>query len=73
VTTFDTEPVLRTRIRMRIQWGPWIRIRIRNPDPGGQKWPRKYKTVNKFLLLKCWMIVFEGKASPVAWTSLTMA
>jgi hypothetical protein len=26
-------------IRIRIQWGPWIRIRIANPDlyPGGQK------------------------------------
>jgi hypothetical protein len=31
--------VLWIRIRIRIQWGPWIRIRIRNqdPDPGVQK------------------------------------
>ncbi len=27
--------------RIRIQSGQWIRIRIRNPDPGGQKWPTK--------------------------------
>jgi hypothetical protein len=28
---------------IRIQSGQWIRIRIRNPDPGpgGQKWPTK--------------------------------
>ncbi len=26
---------------IRIQWGPWIRILIRDPDPIGQKWPRK--------------------------------
>jgi hypothetical protein len=24
-----------------IRWGPWIRIRIRNLDPGGQKCPTK--------------------------------
>ncbi len=28
------------RIQIRIQ-DEWIRIRIRNPDPGGQKWPTK--------------------------------
>ncbi len=27
--------------RRRIQSGQWIRIRIRNPDPGGQKLPTK--------------------------------
>ncbi len=30
---------------IRVQWGPWIRIRTRianpDPDPGGQKWPTK--------------------------------
>ncbi len=26
-----------------------------DPDPGGQKDPEKYKTVNKLYLLKCWM------------------
>ncbi len=26
---------------IRIQSGLWILIRIRNPDPGGQKWPTK--------------------------------
>jgi hypothetical protein len=26
---------------IRIQSGQWIRIRIRNPDPGGQKLPTK--------------------------------
>jgi hypothetical protein len=44
-------------IRIRIQCGPWIRIRICNPDsdPGGQK------------------VLFRGlKACPVAWTSLRM-
>ncbi len=41
---------------IRIQWGPWvrIRIRIRNRDPvpdrrGGKNGPEKWKTVNKFL------------------------
>jgi hypothetical protein len=31
------------QIRIRIQWGPWIRILVRNPDPhtGGQKLPTK--------------------------------
>jgi hypothetical protein len=31
---------------IQIQWGPWIRIRIHNPDPdtGGQKWPGNSKT-----------------------------
>jgi hypothetical protein len=26
---------------IRIQSGQWIRIRIRNPGPGGKKWPTK--------------------------------
>jgi hypothetical protein len=25
---------------IRIEWGPWIRIRIRNPDPGKKKYPQ---------------------------------
>ncbi len=57
-------------IRIWIRWDPWIhiRIRIRNPDPGGQKWlkvsPVAWTWVNytdpggqKWL-----------KVSPVAWT-----
>ncbi len=47
-------PVL--QIRIRIQWGSWIRIRVSNPgpDPGGQKLSIKIgKKVNKFLFLKC--------------------
>ncbi len=31
-----------------------IRIRIGDPNPGGQKLPRKIEKVNKFHLLKCW-------------------
>jgi hypothetical protein len=43
---------------IQIQWGP------KNPDPqygsgGGQKLARK-ETVQKFHLLKCWMLSFEG-------------
>jgi hypothetical protein len=40
----------------------WIHIRIRNPDldPGGQKWPLKTETFNKFHLSKSWMFSFEG-------------
>ncbi len=32
-----------TVLWIRIQWGPWFPIRIRNPDPDpkGQKWPTK--------------------------------
>jgi hypothetical protein len=39
---------------IRIQWGTWIRIRIRNPDPDPrwQKWPRKIEN-----------------RTPVVWTS----
>jgi hypothetical protein len=29
-------------------------------DPGGQKDPEKYKTVNKLHLLKFWMFAFGG-------------
>jgi hypothetical protein len=35
---------------IRIQSGQWIRIRIRNPDPGGKKWPTtKEKTFGNFM------------------------
>jgi hypothetical protein len=29
----------------RIQWIPWIKIRIRNPDPGGQKWSTRKEKI----------------------------
>ncbi len=37
--SFTNSPVVSDPDWIRIQWGPWIRIRIRNPDPdpGGQK------------------------------------
>jgi hypothetical protein len=47
-------PVFRIRIQS-VQW-----IRIRNPDTGGQKYPQKLKTINKFYFLKCWMVSFQG-------------
>jgi hypothetical protein len=31
-----------------------------DPDPGGQNDPQKYKKVNNFHVLKCWMFSFEG-------------
>jgi hypothetical protein len=40
-----------------------IRIRIRNPDPEGQKWPTKVRDV----------LLWGLKASPVAWTSFREA
>ncbi len=50
------------RIRIRIQSGQWIRIRIWNPDPdpGGHKWPTKVNFFKKkFHVLKCWMFSYE--------------
>ena len=35
------------RIRIRIQSGQWIRIRIWNPDPGGKKLPTKVEKICK--------------------------
>jgi hypothetical protein len=32
-------------LRIRILLGQWIRIRIRNPDPGGQKCPAKVEKI----------------------------
>jgi hypothetical protein len=49
---------------IRIPWCPWIRIRIRNQDPGGQKWRRKIETVSNFRT-RCSLL----RAEPVAWTS----
>jgi len=45
---------------IRIQSGQWIRIRIRNPDPGGQKWLTKVEKIKKFHVLKCWISSFDG-------------
>ncbi len=48
-------------IRIRIQWGPWILIQIRNldpdPDPGGQKWHTKKKKLIYFI---CSLLRPEG-------------
>ncbi len=35
--------------RIRIQSGQWIRIRIRDPDPRGQKWPTKVNKIRNFM------------------------
>jgi hypothetical protein len=43
----------RIRIRIRIQWGPWIRLRNRihdlDPDPGGQKLPTNIEKLINFI------------------------
>jgi hypothetical protein len=49
----------RIRVRIRIQSGQWIRIQIRNPDPGGQKGPTKVEIFFEVHVLKCWMASFE--------------
>ncbi len=41
---------------IRIQWGPWIRIRI----PEGKNGPEINKTVDKFHILKSWTFYFKG-------------
>ncbi len=46
---------------IRIQRCPWIRIRIRNPDPRGQKLPTKIETVNKFHFFKHWCSLLRTK------------
>jgi hypothetical protein len=48
---------------IRIQSGQWIRIRIQNsdPDPGGQKWPRKVEEIKKFHVLKCRMFSLRAE------------
>jgi hypothetical protein len=49
---------------IRIQLGQWIRIR--NPDPGGQKWPTKVeKKISCFEVLD--VLFWELKASSVTW------
>ncbi len=59
---------------IRIQWGPWIWIRIQEDksDPQTQKKVNKFhflEKVDKFIFMTCWMFSFGGlKASPVAWT-----
>jgi hypothetical protein len=37
---------------IRIQWGPRIRIRNPDPDPGGQIRPTEIKKISKFNFLK---------------------
>jgi hypothetical protein len=39
----------------RIEWDPWVRIRIQE----GKNNPQKLKKVNKFPFLKCCMFSFE--------------
>ncbi len=59
-------------IWIRIQWGPWIRIRIHKPDadadPGGQKWPKNIEKKKKFKNVIVWSAgcsLLRGlKASP---------
>jgi hypothetical protein len=41
---------------MRIQSGPWIRIRIQE----GKNDPQKFKKVKTFHVFKCWIFSFEG-------------
>ncbi len=60
-----TESFRRGKQVLRIR----IRIQIRNPDPRGQKLPRKNIPVDKFHLLKCWIFLWGLKAFPVTWTS----
>ncbi len=60
----DTYPYL-DWIGIRIQWCPWIRIRIRNSDPdqGGQKWPtKKEKKLINFIFWStgCSLLRAEG-------------
>ncbi len=38
----------------------WFELMDPDPDPGGQKWPKKLKKGQNFHLLKCWMFSFEG-------------
>ncbi len=58
---------------IRINLSCWIRIRIQiaDPDPGGQKWPRKIEKKSRIFLF---LVLFGGlKASPVAWASFMEA
>ncbi len=50
-------------------WGPWIRMRIRIPDPGRQKWYWNRKKLINYLTYEMLNVLFWGlKASHVAWT-----
>ncbi len=54
---------------IRIQSGQWIRIRNRDPDPGGQKWPTKVEKIGKSSCFDVLDGIFwELKASSVTWT-----
>ncbi len=49
---------------IRIQWGPWIRIRVCDPDPdlGGKKWPTNIKKLVNFIfwIAGCSILRAEG-------------
>jgi hypothetical protein len=56
----------------------WIRIRIQtadpDPDPGGQKLPKKIEKRTAFSSFEVLDVLFCGlKASPVAWASFMEA
>ncbi len=57
---------------IRIQWSPWILIRIRNLDldPGGQKWPTNIENwINSiFWSAGCSFLRAETFSCPIAWT-----
>ncbi len=46
--------------RIRIKLGSWIRFAIRIGIQESKNDPQKWKKVNKFNFLKCWMFCFEG-------------
>ena len=48
--------VLWIRIRIRIQWGLWIRIQIEESKNDPQTWEK----VDKFHFLRCWVFPVEG-------------
>jgi hypothetical protein len=54
--TYIVESVLRILDWIRIRWGQWIRIRIKE----GKNDPQKQKKVEKFHVFKCWMFSFQG-------------
>ncbi len=45
---------------IRIKLGPWIRFAIRIRIQESKNDPQKWKKVNKFHFLYCWMFCFEG-------------
>jgi hypothetical protein len=49
---------------IRIQSGQWIRICIRNPDPGGQKWPTEVEKIKEISCFEVLDVLFwELKAT----------